>query len=162
MPLYQLRLKLDRDAKKQLLAALRLRFIKEIAITDRYLPPRPAQPKEKIQLLDGKMRFCQLASEDHCLVIKGRDILDLEEQKAFQHTPVVTQLERRKEIYAWPGHHAEAAFVHFFDIPDIAFFEASDRNHELIHQAQQELTQMGYSEFVTDMYDEIIPTLRRS
>lgn len=154
MPLFEIKLKLTPGEAKKLIKKLGLVFQKEYSDSDRYLPTRPGEPTKKIKIINGKMRYYELSAEDEIFVIKGRDILEPQEQSAFQNILPRQQIERRKEIYKWPAQNIETAIDYIEGAPAHVFFEAYSHRRQAVQSAQQALKNYGYKTFYTKTYDQ--------
>ena len=155
MPLYEIKLRLTPEESKELIHKLGLVFQKESCDTDYYFTPAPDKPKMKLKLYNGKTRLDEVTRDNALFIMKGREILEPEEQQALQKVAPVIQLERRKEIYKWPAQKIEIAFDFIEGLASTVFFEVYSHKRQSVLEAKKALEALGLKNFLTKTYDEV-------
>ncbi|PIR75205.1 MAG: hypothetical protein CO030_00290 [Candidatus Magasanikbacteria bacterium CG_4_9_14_0_2_um_filter_42_11] len=84
------------------------------------------------------------------------NFVDLSVMLKLDKKVIIRELHRRKDLYRWPQCGLECAFDFIEEAKGRIFFEVYSRNKKKVIDAKNVLEQLGYQDFISESYHQII------
>jgi len=158
MILYELKIKITAQEKKKLIDILKLNIVNDYADTDHFLATKPGQPKEKIEEIGGRIihSVMEFNKTTGLFQITNNDITDEPTKVSdYKTQDGLTEIQRTKEVYDWPGMNVNVAFDYLRELDDVIFFRVYGKNEAQVYKAKTHLVELDYRKFVTKTYIDL-------
>ncbi len=161
MFLYELKIKITPQDRKKLIDTLKLDFVKDYADIDYFLETKQGQPREEIEEVGGRIihRTISYDKSSGLFKIDSQDITDESSQISdYKTQPGLVEIQRTKEVYAWPGLNVSVAFDYLRGLEgleDMVFFRVYGEDEIQVFKAKTHLVELDYRKFVTKTYIDL-------